>query len=158
MNVLGLDLSTSRTGWAVLDDDREIVAYGAITTDRYCKTSEDRYIYVLKQTKRLLTKYNPVLVVCEEPHLQFKSAGTVLNRLYGAVFCLCYLHPVGCTSVPVSTLKQIATNHGNASKQDMVDAANHIWKLNLTIKQNDEADALFVASHAVDLLNDSRQQ
>ena len=78
-----------------------------------------------------------------------RHAGTDAAHVYGGIVAMiaavCEERQVPYMAIPVGTVKKHATNHGNASKLDMVQAAMHRWAMP-TIGDDNEADALWIAS------------
>ena len=107
----------------------------------------------------LLTAH-PVRAIAYEEVRRHMSTDSAHS--YGEIVCVVKLVGEGkrvpFTSIPVGTIKQMATGNGGASKVDMVRAANKRWNLGLVVKStkrkgvvvedtddDDEADALWCA-------------
>jgi len=95
--------------------------------------------------KKLLDKYNPVIVICEQMFFSPKrgagnkltiSMDTIIQELVVDIE-LATVHP--------ATLKKYITGNGKASKEDMVKEAN-LWMIKLgrqpNIIDNNRADAI----------------
>lgn len=94
--ILGLDVSTSKTGWCILDDNGCLVKMGCVRSDADTDLFEkaDRLVSAIKcELARVKT---PIEIVIEEPLLRFakgmSSASTLLtlNRYNGMVTHECW--------------------------------------------------------------------
>ena len=69
MVILGIDSSTTSTGWGVIDtkfsDELRLIDYGSIKPPKQLETI-DRVIYISKELKRILQDFRPELIVIEE--------------------------------------------------------------------------------------------
>lgn len=68
MVILGIDSSTTSTGWAVIDtkfnDELRLVDYGSIKPPKV--ETIDRIIYISRELKQMLHDFKPELIVIEE--------------------------------------------------------------------------------------------
>ena len=68
MIILGIDSSTTSTGWGVIDtkfnDELRLVDYGSIKPPKV--ETIDRIIYISRELKRILQDFKPELIVIEE--------------------------------------------------------------------------------------------
>lgn len=68
MVILGIDSSTTSTGWGVIDtkfnDELRLVDYGSIKPPKV--ETIDRIIYIERELKRILLDFKPELIVIEE--------------------------------------------------------------------------------------------
>jgi crossover junction endodeoxyribonuclease RuvC len=55
---------------------------------------------------------------------------------------ICFSYNLECVGINVKSIKKVATGNGNASKQQVIDAINTTFNLNVT--DNNEADALSI--------------
>ena len=95
MSVLGLDISTSCTGWCVLKDSGEILEIGFIDTSKE-KGLFDKGIIVQKEIARIKNRFYIEKIFIEE-NLQsfrtgFSSAQTIstLSKFNGIVSFICF--------------------------------------------------------------------
>lgn len=69
MVILGIDSSTTSTGWGVIDNkfDNELrlIDYGSIKPPKQLETI-DRIIYISRELRRILQDFKPELIVIEE--------------------------------------------------------------------------------------------
>lgn len=69
MVILGIDSSTSSTGWGVIDtkfnDNLRLIDYGAIKPNKKLETI-DRIIYISRELRRILQDFKPELILIEE--------------------------------------------------------------------------------------------
>lgn len=85
--ILGLDVSSATTGWAVLDKQEKILDSGYIRTDLVSTGKKDIYLKVktiLKELHSIINNYNITTIVIEEPLKSFfkgKSSATTIAKL-----------------------------------------------------------------------------
>jgi Holliday junction resolvasome RuvABC endonuclease subunit len=143
--ILGLDLSSKCTGWAVFDGGK-LVEYGTIEIDS--KNSWSFRLSVFgEELERLIDKYSPDRVVIEDIYrgpsaITFKVLAFFHGVAYKTVNDLLYIEPdlLGV----MATRSAIATEAGIAvrTKEQAFFIINSTLKLNLDFKTgNDIADA-----------------
>ena len=145
MIVIGLDLG-SVTGWAVGDASRLI---GSGTWDLKGGRFEGggmrylRFRKLLGETIDVAAQDGPVAVFFEEVR---RHIGTDAAQTYGgfmaALTSLCEERGIPYAGIPIGTIKKRATKKGNASKEDMISAANLQWRI--YTQDDNRADALWV--------------
>lgn len=84
MRVLGLDTSTTSTGYAIIDNGK-LIDYGCIKPPKDLDTI-DRIIYIEKEVKEIIFKKEIEYVVIEE--LAMVRSGTVTKVLAGLLYHL----------------------------------------------------------------------
>lgn len=138
MIALGLDLSLTSTGWAVVDDDSR--DYGRIATGHRGM----RRLALLRDEVLTLAGRGPDLIAVEGYSMGSRSSAvTGLAELGGVVRLALTEAGHRWVDVSPSTLKTYATGKGNASKNDVLAAA--IRRLGYDGSSSDEADALWLA-------------
>lgn len=75
------------------------------------------------------------------------SAAHVYGSFQGVLMAWCEENRIAYKSVPVGTIKRSATGRGNASKQDMIDAAK---ALGFNPATDDEADAIHILRYVME--------
>jgi Holliday junction resolvasome RuvABC endonuclease subunit len=173
--VLGLDISSSRTGWALVRSTGEIEGYGIITPFKAIKDKDPNFGVVLlayaSEIKRVLkgmeTHYSQEIdyAVMEDLNIRFNSSNKILTNFQAAAKLACAIYN---KSMPVylvnnktvkafykvntfkakfteDTLLKAKRYQQKPVKILMVGAVNKIHKLELTYAQNDEADAIATA-------------
>lgn len=148
MKILAIDPGT-RCGYAIRYDDGGI---DAGTWDLAPRRNEGPGMRLVRLVARLTDVFDvtrPDLVVFEEVR---RHAGTTAAHVYGALVGRiqeeCERRQINYTSVPVAAVKKLATGKGNAKKDAMVAAANERWGLQLVAKDENEADARWIAEAA----------
>ncbi|GMV83102.1 MAG: hypothetical protein AMXMBFR7_42860 [Planctomycetota bacterium] len=148
MRILALDTGTI-TGWAFKEADHTITSgtWDLIShTDQ--RPGERLLAFYLKL--REFDKSAPLdLIVYEEQH---GHSGTAAAHLYGAFIGIIQLYAelfgVRYQPVGVQTLKKFATGRGNASKEEMIDAAQKRFPA-MHIDDDNRADALHLLDYAL---------
>ena len=147
MNLVCLDLGT-KLGWATRCDG--VIDSG--TNDFKLSRFEGHGMQFLK-FKKFLTKLTeiviPEIIVVEEVR---RHLGVDAAHAYGGylshVASYCAEAGIPHTGVPVGTIKKHATGKGNASKEEMIEAANRLYP-DQVIKDDNQADALCILNYAI---------
>jgi len=142
MKVLALDLATT-TGWATMANGVVISGTISFKGGRY-EGGGMRYLRFRKWLRELLDLEKPEVVFYEEVrrHLSTDSAH-VYGGLLATMQAELESREIPYQGLPVGTIKKKATGRGNASKEDMVQAAKHYWP-DQSIKDDNQADALWI--------------
>jgi crossover junction endodeoxyribonuclease RuvC len=93
-----------------------------------------------------------------------RHAGTMAAHFYGGLLCIleyiCLSRGVPCVGVPVGVIKKFATGKGNATKEEMIEAA--LADGARDIEDDNAADAYWLAKyaevHAEELLNPKQKK
>lgn len=138
MNVVGLDLSTKRIGYAAADGELLSIAGHAGAADPYRRLHE-----LTRELARVirLRPPRPDLVVVEDYALGApgRLALVRLGEIGGVTRLRLFELAVPFVLVRPSTVKRFATSRGNATKEDMIAAA--IARGARGSVNDDEADA-----------------
>lgn len=141
--IMAFDPSTTCTGWAVMNKDREIIACGAITPPSKLKNGQ-KYEYIYDAMKTLINMYNPEAIACEDQFLGLRKATLkVLSQLRGVIMLLCTQNNLEMYYYWPSTIKLVMSGKGNATKDEMIEAVNR--KFDVEIKNDNIADAIAIA-------------
>lgn len=175
MKILGLDISSNSTGWAVLDDDK-LVDYGVITTTGY---DVGKLIDFYSQLNNILSDFTDIeWVGIEDTYVQNIVTTKVLSTYHGVallVIGVCYgisdllrkkqvdslwkrkqsprarpKIPQKAVYVPTPTeiFSVLGVHHPKdreQKKQEAVDWVNDTFDLSLSIEDDDKADAICIA-------------
>lgn len=105
--LLSLDISTSCVGWSLYGQDKELIAAGAIQTDK-CKSDElfVKLDYVVNEILNIIDKHNvKVEYLAAEAALKMfaggKTTANTMSKLISFNFGLCYTltRRLGCKDV-----------------------------------------------------------
>jgi len=140
MNVVGLDLSTKRVGFAAADGELFSISAHAGAEDPYRRLHElGREI---ERALRLRPPF-PELVVVEGYSLAVFGTGILskirLGEVGGIVRTRLFEMGIRFVDVPPSSVKRFATGNGNAKKEQMVSRAIELGARGNV--NDDEADA-----------------
>lgn len=153
MKVLGLDISSACTGWAVIEDGI-LKEYGAIPIKRYKKQNKISNEMIWKyasKLKRLVIAHDPDVVGVENVYVDEKNfrVGLMLSSMVGIARAIGYGHTLKDlpTIFPsqVNSLFKIGNPIRAERKPLIVKHTNAKWKLNLRLKDDDIADAICIA-------------
>jgi len=151
MIIVAIDPGT-RCGWCIHDTHEDWWHSGVwnLKGSRY-EGSGMRFVRFRSLVRELLANANhPDLVAYEEVR---RHMGVDAAHVYGGLVavlqevCETEVHPVPYLGIPVGTIKRAATGRGNASKDDMVQAARERWAG--WDGDDNEADARWIAVAAV---------
>jgi crossover junction endodeoxyribonuclease RuvC len=156
MRILGLDLSTVASGWAIFEvgdatmSNPTLYKYGVIEPDEDLVEIE-RYFYIAHQVEGLVRIYRPDELVIEDTF--YSKDPTVLkklNRLAGHIQAIWYKarHKSNHFYMAMSARRSVGLK-GNASKEEIVEGVNTFFKLRGRVKDHNIADAIVVAYHHV---------
>lgn len=137
--ILGLDLSLTSTGWAVIAHDGGVVT--GIISDTHGHISNRLRCWKFA-LQGLLDCYAPDHIVIEDLPRGVRHGGVELGMIH-ATFWLSEDVAADVTAVTPASLKQYATGRGNAGKDQML--AEAIRRLDYQGHSHDEADALWLA-------------
>lgn len=140
MNVVGLDLSTKRIGFAAAD--------GQLLSISGHAGAEDPYRRLHELTRELARAFRlrppgPDLVVIEDYALGApgRIALVRLGEIGGIVRTWLFEQDYRIALVSPSSVKRFATGNGNANKQQMIDRAVELGARLSRFDNDDEADA-----------------
>jgi Holliday junction resolvasome RuvABC endonuclease subunit len=137
--ILGLDMSLTATGWAVVDRP------GVHITDLIPDTRghiAHRLARWQTELDHILQTYQPNHILIEDLPRSVRHGGPELGMIHAA-FWLADIHLDSVTRIPPATLKTFATGRGNAGKDEML--AEAIRRLGYQGHDHNESDALWLA-------------
>jgi len=109
-----------------------------------------RFVRFRKWFTEMLDNIGPDIVVYEQAHMRGGPATEALVGLTTIVIEMCDMMGMDYTTVHTGQLKKHATSKGNASKAEMILAANRLSFVTKKIKGDDEADAVHIFDWARD--------
>lgn len=146
MKILALDIGTT-TGWAFNIGEQVFYGKWDLKPSRH-EGAGMRWIKLRNSLDKIIGSN---LVVYEEVAAH---KGTAAAHIYGGLIAIvqswCDEKKVNYTSVPVGTIKKHATGKGNAGKKQMIEAANAKFKLKLSERDHDIADAMWILDWALE--------
>jgi crossover junction endodeoxyribonuclease RuvC len=87
MKVLGLDISSTNTGWAILDDGPTLLEYGTIPFSSFVPQKQ-RLIIFSELLKEMTQRLKPDFIAIEDTYVQFDPAVTKLLSRFAGVAIL----------------------------------------------------------------------
>jgi Holliday junction resolvasome RuvABC endonuclease subunit len=146
MRLLALDLGTS-CGYAIREDGLPIFHGTLDLRPRRYEGGGMRFVTFRGKLQSLL--HGTTQVAFEEVR---RHLGVDAAHVYGGLMAIltaeCEIRDIPYQGIPVGTIKKHATGKGNADKSMMLDAARAKWPT-LTVANDDEADALWLADYAL---------
>jgi crossover junction endodeoxyribonuclease RuvC len=171
MFVLGLDLSSVNTGYAVLDlqqpggvdsatedlisnyqsvvlgetnSPAQLIDYGSIIPNKKFSHSE-KLKFIYDSISQILEKYPSITIVALEDQHFRNNANTLklLARISGVAMLAAEQHGCEIALYPAATVKKGFTGNGKAEKEDMISAV--LVKFGLELTDDNIADAIGVA-------------
>jgi len=152
MKVLGLDVSTVSTGWAVLTDGPTLGEYGLIPFEANTpehKVSEKRKLVVFREVvKGLITKFSPDIVIIEDTYVQFDPSVTKkLSRFAGVAIEGIASVNMDLTIVLLTTQSIRAALFPKQKMDKKAVRAKMIERYNLDPKTKDDITDAIASSH-----------
>lgn len=145
MIVMGLDTSTTSTGWCVLDKDaNKIVAKGAIRPNKTLSTIK-RISYIWEQIKALYDEYEPEYVIIEEMTVcrNMQTMRSLIGLLYYIMIRLDNRNATVYTVRPTEWRKgKIKGKYREDLKRESIKYVRDKYGI---IANDDEADAILIA-------------
>jgi crossover junction endodeoxyribonuclease RuvC len=117
MRCLGID-HASRSGWAVLDDDK-LIERGCIYVTG--NTIPERLGKLYNSVSKLIEKYKPDMIAVEQPKHRLNGNTTLLLISYYTLIMYCaYEHNVKVNEVNPMQMKKLVTGDGHADKDKVL--------------------------------------
>lgn len=150
-NYLGVDSSTSATGWGVINAAGELLDWGVIKPSKTKLTVPQQYALKYRTLEEAALKHEVQGIFCEDQHGGLnKDTLKKLSRVSGVVGLLAGMYDLPFEYIHPSAWRKVVLGKGNADKEDAVNWANERFGLTLTLKQNDIAEGIGIAQAAVD--------
>lgn len=148
MIILGIDPGTASTGYGVIDQAKNslrAITCGVISTPAR-KPLAQRLEQIYRETTKLIKKYKPGLVVCEQVFF-FKNAKTAISigHARGVILLASAQHQVNLLEITPLQAKQAVACYGRASKNQVQRMVQTLLGLAKIPKPDDAADALACA-------------
>ncbi len=149
MKVLGIDIGTATTGWAVLSKEKGILThkvwgYGVITTASKIPMPE-RLNQIFNDLTVLIKRYSPDHLAVEDIFF-FKNQKTVITvgQARGVVLLAGKKKKLDIFNYTPLQVKQAVTGYGRADKEQVQIMVAKLLKLKEIPKPDDAADALAI--------------
>lgn len=150
MKILGLDTSTTSTGYAVLDE-KNLISYGTIKTPRKSDLL-DKIIYIEEHVKQIIKAKEVEFIVIED--LAVTRSATTTKALAGLLYYLLIefrKRDMLVVQVRPSEWRKVCKIKGKCRQELKENAIKHVKNVyNLNVN-NDEADAICIAEYAKSL-------
>ena len=156
MTILALDLGT-KTGWAINDDG--VIRSGMEDfTPKKGDHIGKRYCDFTSWLVDMIIDYDlPDYVYYEMPHMRGRRATEVLHGYLTCLQNTCYQQELDDPiAVHPGTIKKFATGNGRASKEDMILEPNDWVRIEKTITDDNEADAICLLKYAESQLEEEK--
>jgi crossover junction endodeoxyribonuclease RuvC len=142
---LGVDPSTVSTGYAVVDENGELVSYGTINPENKDDHIE-KLTFQWHRLKALILEYKPVSIVCED-QFQGPNVATLVKiaRTSAALQIAAGEQGIPVDMMYPASWRKIFHGSGKVTKKDTLALVNERHSLNLKTKDNDIADAIGMA-------------
>lgn len=143
--ILGLDVSLSITGFAVIDINTEtcecsVVKIGSTNTTKISGRG-NKLNFIYRQMVYLNETFSPEDVVIEKPFSLHNVSTQAIFSAIGAVqMALCEIEPIWYSA---NELKKYVAGHGHSDKSRVAEALKDIFP-GIEFANNDESDALGV--------------
>lgn len=147
MVIMGVDSSTSSTGWAILyeqDGEIELVKYGSIKPKG--KNTIRRLITILDELKKIRRVNNPEIVVIEDLNVSrnMKSTKVLAGLLIAIEIDLERANYLVQELKPSEWRKRVGIK-GRRREEQKKNSIQHVWDKYHKLVNEDEADAICIA-------------
>lgn len=147
MVVMGIDSSTSSTGWAILyeqDGEIELVKYGSIKPEG--KNTIRKIITILDELKKIRRENDPEMVVIEDLNVSrnMRSTKVLAGLLIAIEIDLERAHYLVQELKP-SEWRKLTGIKGRKREEQKKNSIQHVWDKYHKIVNDDEADAICIA-------------
>jgi len=151
MRILGIDPGTQRTGWGVVDVEKQMfsaVDYGCITTSKR-ESLPKRLFLIYKNLSEILQKYNPEIIAVEEVFFA-KNTKTAIDvgHARGVSLLLAGAFDIPLEELTPLQVKSFIVGYGNAEKEQVGIMVKSILGLGKVPRPDDTCDALAIAISA----------
>lgn len=147
MVVMGVDSSTSSTGWAIIyekDGEVELLKYGSIKPKG--KNVIRKIITILDELKKIRRVNNPELVVIEDLSVSRNMRSTkVLAGLLIAIEIDLERANYLVQELKPSEWRKLAGIKGRKREEQKTNSIQHVWDRYHKLVNDDEADAICIA-------------
>jgi len=147
VRILGIDPSSTRCGWAVLDDDR-LIAHSTICNDR--EVYHERVAHIMQVIENLVVQHQVTDIACERAFRSPKKNTAALQVVVQAIKTWCRQHKYSLALYSSGQWKKSVAGNGHASKED-VQQAIKLYFPGMTGSEH-EYDAIAIAIHAQGML------
>ena len=135
MKIVGVDPGTKNLGYAVFNDDKELITSGVITT------GERSYVELFLRFSLLLYHHQPGVVVVEGAFQRSKFANPHIEAI-ALIKTVTEAMNINTYTYAPSSWKKILLGNGWAKKEE---AREYVKALGYDVKSQHEADAICLA-------------
>lgn len=155
INFIGIDPSTSSTGFAVVNEHQELLRYGAI---KGLADDPKSFAHLYTELNELLEAFPPDGIICETQFIGVNRATSIkLIRPTGIVLAVSGLHDAPFTFLAPSAWRKVYQGVGKWTKRDTFKFTKEKYPGALTSfnKDNDMSDAIGIACACSKLFQES---
>ncbi len=154
--ILSIDASCSKTGWAILNKEQELLEYGLI---KYTNKNKGKVLINSYNAITNILKENPEIncVVFEDQHNQFFKSFKALVEFRGALLLAIYLFKIDMKILYItpSHIRKVVLGHGNSDKEEVCKFVSDKYGVDfMSMKENngrDITDAIVIGlSHIIE--------
>jgi crossover junction endodeoxyribonuclease RuvC len=149
MTILGIDPGLRLTGYGVIEYrplKPTLIDGGVIRLNEKLPIA-DRLVELERELDALFDEHKPQACAVEQLYAHYAHPRTAILMAHarGVILLVAARRGVPVEQFPANRIKQSATGHGHASKEQMQRAIQSLWKLKDPPEPPDVADALAVA-------------
>lgn len=141
--IIGLDLSSVNSGYAILDGT-SLITFGSIIPSKKASHSE-KLCFIYESIRELFSKYPITEVAIEDQHFRTNvDTLKLLSRIAGVAMLCAAQHGASVSLYPAPTIKLCFTGSGKADKKDMIAKAIERYELRRDQIDDNIADSIGV--------------
>lgn len=147
MVVMGIDSSTSCTGWSIIDnEENKVIAHGCIKPNAKLDNIQ-KIIYITRELKSIHREFEPVYICIEETAVlrNAKTQRILTALLYYIVIEFTKLNCLIFTVNPSIWRKGKVKGKNRAELK--ASSINYVYKKYNILVKDDEADAIVIAEY-----------
>lgn len=146
MRILGIDPGYATLGWAVVEADLRVVAFGVVETTNAAPFGE-RLLQIHREIDLLITQYRPDCAALEKIFFT-KNRKTAIDvaKSIGSITLTMKLRSIPAFEYNPTQVKQAITGYGSASKKQMQTMIMRLFNMPTPPRPDDVADALAIAA------------
>jgi crossover junction endodeoxyribonuclease RuvC len=140
MIVLGLDLSSTNTGYAIMNTEFNLITYGLIRPPQKM-THSQKLKFIYDGISSILNETRVDHISIEDQYFKINGdTAKLLIRISGVAMLVAEQNNISHTLYTPNSIKLNFSGSGKAQKQDMIDKANELFKINII--NDNVADAI----------------
>lgn len=145
MKIIGIDPGYDKLGVAVLEklSGKEVLLFSDCVKTSAKDEYADRLLQIGEELEKILKKWKPEVLAIEKLFFTSNQKTAIgVAGVRGLVIYLAKKHGLSVFEFTPLEIKTCVTGYGKSSKEQVISMVNKLIKINKTIKEDDEYDAI----------------